>query len=354
MQLPALGSAETREPDPVPVAPIAAIDFKGWTNAYALNNDQIRVVLVPEIGRIAHLGWTDGNNLLRLDPDLFGQVAADLASDDWVNFGGDWIWPVAQPHWPLFQSGNWPPSGLLDGRAWTGRAWRTEDGRIHSLITEDFGAPLHVRVHRTVRLHPTEPTMIVHQRLERLAESNVPVTLWQLSQLDGADYIFIPTDADSAFEDGLKPLLFDPPPPDLLHQCDEVAVYRGGIEGEHKLGSDSERRWIAALQGDTLIIQRTESGGQEGPYPDGGCKIEMFANADLGYVEIESLSVEKVLPPGESLDNTLFISLHRLTDIPSDPCALAALVQQKLGERAPSDDEIESVPEEDELDTEEP
>lgn len=318
--------------DPVPVAPIAAVDFQGWSNAFRLANATMEVVLVPEIGRIASLGWRDEPNLLRLDESLLGQTGDTVESDDWINFGGDWIWPVAQERWPLFQEGNWPPSRLLDGRSWTGRAWRTADDTLHSLITEDFGAPLHVRVHRTVRMEQDRPELVIRQRMERLEPSDIPVTIWQLSQLHGVDYIFLPVGPDSRFAGGLTPLLFDMPPEDRLLQCGDIVLYHAGRGGEHKLGSDSSRSWIAALAGHTLILQQTEPGEGEGIHPDNGCTVEMFSNTELGYVEIEGLSIEKQLAAGDYFDNTLRISLHRLESIPDDLCALVDTVRGIVGE----------------------
>ncbi len=319
--------------DAVPVAPIPATMYKGWSNAYHLSNNELKVVVVPEIGRIAHLGWADEPNLLRLNELLWGETGKTVETDDWINFGGDWIWPVAQPHWPLFQDGNWPPSRLLDGRKWSGRAWRTEDGTQHSLMTEDFDPPISVRVHRTLRLPQEGARLTVRQRLERLEPSDIPVTLWQLSQIADADYMFIPVDEDSRFPGGLKPLLFEMPGTNILHRCGTIAVYQAGLGGEHKVGSDSPRRWIAALRGDTLILQRTEPGDGEGPYPDGGCTVEAYANTNAGYVEIESLSVEGHPEPGTYMDNTLIITLYRLDpDIPRTPCALADWVREIVGE----------------------
>jgi hypothetical protein len=325
-----LAAQAVTEDDPVPVAPVAPTNFEGWTNAFRLSTEDLSLVLVPEIGRIAHLGWADEPNLLRLDARLLGLTADEEESDDWVNFGGDWIWPVAQTHWPLFQQGDWPPSRLLDGREWTGRAWRTEDGTLHSLITKDFGAPLHVRVHRTARLSRNGAMVVIRQRLERLAPSAIPVTIWQLSQMADVDYVFMPYEEDSVFEGGLVPLLFDMPGTNALHRCAGVAVYRASEPGEHKVGSDSPQAWVAALKGDTLLIQRVEAGDGEGTYPDGGCTVEFFANRDLGYVEIESLSIETLLEPGAYIDNTLYISLHRLPEIPADLCDLADLVRSFL------------------------
>ena len=145
--------------------------------------------------------------------------------------------------------------------------------------------------------------------------------------------IFMPVGPDSAFpDDGITALMFDMPGEEHLVHCGDVIIYRATMDGEHKIGSDSSRKWIAALAGDTLILQRTAPGEGEGTHPDGGCTVEMYANTDLGYVEIESLSIEKTPEPGDYFDNTLTLSLHRLESVPEDVCELADLVRELVGE----------------------
>lgn len=328
--------------EPVPIAPIASTEYKGWSNAFKLGNKEIEVVIVPEIGRIVHLGRVGETNLLRLNEDLLGQNGLGDSGDDWPNFGGDWVWPVAQRHWPDFQDGHWPPSLLLDGTPWAGRAWRTEDGSRHCLVTRDFGTPLHVRVTRTIRLDPTNAQIAVRQRIERLEESPIPVTLWHLTQVRGAEHIVIPVESDSRFDGGVRPVMFDFPEEGVLSPCAETVVYHTQVGGEHKLGSDSPRAWLAAHIGDTVVIARISPGDAEGPYPDGGCTVQLYANEELGYAEMETLSVERYLAPGEQIDNTLRISVHRLETEPETPCDMARTVQRMLGELPPLSEPDES------------
>jgi len=58
-------------------------------------------------------------------------------------------------------------------------------------------------------------------------------------------------------------MLFGAPDARTLQTCDGVLVYDAQAGGEHKLGSDSTRRWVAAQKDDILIIERT-SGNPEG------------------------------------------------------------------------------------------
>lgn len=322
--------------DPVPVAPIGAIEYRGWSNAFRLQNEQIKVVIVPEIGRIAHIGFVDSDNFLRLDESLVGKTGEGRAPNEWMNYGGDWLWPVAQSRWSNFQDETWPPAPVLDGPAWSGRAWRTEDGSQHCLITRDIGAPFHVRVSRTIQLPHTNAYISVRQRIERLEPSDIPVTLWQLSQIHDAEWVVFPVEEDSHFAQGFAPIKFDIPDEKNLHRCGNTVVHDVQHGGEHKLGSDSPRAWLAALKGDVLLIVRSAPDEGKGEYPDGGCTLQLYSNSELGYAELETLSTEQALAPGEHINNTLHLSLHRLVNIPESPCALAETAQRLLGEWKPS------------------
>ena len=85
------------------------------------------------------------------------------------------------------------------------------------------------------------------------------------------------------------------------------------------------------MKNDAVIIERVTGRDINAPQPDGGCTIEMYSHAGLGYSEIETLSQELVLKKDESIENTLHVEVY---DLPADldPCALAAHLQHLLGE----------------------
>lgn len=323
------------EDDDVPVAPIAPVVYEGWTNALRLANEKISLVVIPDTGRIAAIAYGQGENMLRMDPALKGKTALLDAPDYWFNFGGDWLWPVAQERWPDFQAGDWPPSRLLDGRPWQARAWKCADGSDCCKLTQVYGAPLHIEVSRFIKLDKEEAEVEIRQRIERTADSDIPVTLWNISQVAQADRVVLPTDEDSAFENGLAILKFGAPDEKMLARCETATTYDASLEGEHKLGSDSPRAWIAAQKGEVLLVEHVRPHDAEASYPDGGCTVEMYSNSGLGYTEIETLSAEKNLRPGEVLENTLTFHCYQLIKPDLPDCELADKVRELIGEKKP-------------------
>jgi hypothetical protein len=324
------------EPQPaidrdVPVAPIKATVFRGWTNTYKLNTEHLTVIVVPDTGRLSFIGPNAELNLLRLDEGLAGQGFPETDDGNWRNFGGDWLWPVAQSHWASFQTNDWPPSRLLDGTPWTGRAWKNADGVQCALLTKTYGPPLNLEVSRTIKVPPDQPHFTIEQRAERTAASTIPVTLWNISQVGGAEHVIIPTEDTSAYTNGFRPMMFGIPETNVLSLCEGALVYDASKGGEAKLCSDSKGAWIAAVRKQTLLLEQAV-GNQKGTFPDGGCSVEMYANSGLGYAEIETLSIEKVLAEGESLENVLHIHVLPVASPSTQPCILGQEVIEHITE----------------------
>ncbi len=315
----------------VPVAPITPVAFDGWTNAFLLQNASMEVAVVPAIGRIASIRFRGGENLLRLDAGLKGREPDAAKPEPWMNFGGDWLWPVVQSRWPTLAKSDWPPPPVLAEGPWTGTAWKGADGSLCCWIVREYPDPLRIKVSRQLRLEPDAARISIRQRIESTGPSSAPVVLWTISQVGGADRIFLPTDSASLLERGFKAMMFGPPEAKDTASCGNVLVYEAGTGGEHKLCSDSKKAWLAAQKGNVLIVERATSEDTAGTYPDGGCTVELYSNSGLGYSEIETLSVERQLAPTEALQNTLTIECFPLATNLS-PCEAARELKVLTGE----------------------
>ena len=327
-----LAPAAPAQEESVPVAPIGPETYQGWTNALRLQNAIIEVVIAPEAGRIVHLGLKGKDNLLRLDPALAGKKPDPAQT--WNNVGGDWLWPVSQSMWTVFDGQDWPPPAFLAEEPWTGTAWKNSDGSLLCLISRTYGEPLSIKVSRSIRMDKEKAAVTIRQRVERTAPSDVPVVLWNISQVAQAGQVALPVDADSRFHGGLKSLMGKKPTDSQLISCGDVSVYQVAEGAETKLGTDSPRSWIAAAR-DTHVIFESVQNTAQGSFPDGGCIIELYSNHGLGYSEIETLSPEVNLPPGKVLENTLRIVLAS-TESPLPACLWADFIRTLAGETIPA------------------
>ena len=309
---------------PPPVAPILPSEFLGWPHTYRLQNDRAIAILVPAVGRLVHFSSPQGSSPFRIEPTLQGQTPPE--GESFFNVGGDWLWPVSQARWVQFSTDgkDWPPPSVLADLPWNCSAWTDAEGVPCALLTREYGAPLHILVSRLFRLEPNSTTLVVQQRIERTAPSVVPVVLWNISQIAQAEHIVLPVEKKSKFRGGLSALMGTKPSRKQLATCKNAAVYRVSPGAETKLGSDSPRGWIAAAKG-TNVIFESVANSSIGDFPDGGCIVEVYSNQGLGYSEIETLSPEVLLAPGNVLENTLRIELTS-TESPLDACPLADFV----------------------------
>ena len=54
---------------------VEEIEYEGWARSIEIANPDVRVVVVPAIGRIMYYGFVGGENILWSDPELHGQCA---------------------------------------------------------------------------------------------------------------------------------------------------------------------------------------------------------------------------------------------------------------------------------------
>jgi hypothetical protein len=329
----AMGSAAeaqlSNHPDELPVEPLQAVERFGHTNALILCNPKLDVVVLPSVGRFAIMRFADSGPVHRFDTNLLAASSA-RSTEAWQNFGGDWVWPVAQKRWSEFFGSEWPPARALDGAPWDCKAWISADTSSCCTLRRRIGPPLNIDVSRMLKLDPTAARITIRQRIERYAPSDVPVSLWSISQLADAEEIVLPVDAPPEAL-GLTLLGFAPPPKDMVARCESSRVVRVGLGTEHKLGSSSARTWIAGRRGRVLLLLRGAGEDPQGTFPDEGCAVEVYANKGLGYAELEILTPERLLAPGEHIENTVTIECHSLpTHVTS--CSLAEIARRIVGE----------------------
>ena len=82
---------------------VEKVDYLGWKDAIEINNGEVKLIVVPAIGRIMHYSYLDGDNILWSDPQFHGKVLPKGMPDideegnfAWTNFGGDKVWPNEQ------------------------------------------------------------------------------------------------------------------------------------------------------------------------------------------------------------------------------------------------------------------
>lgn len=295
---------------------VEEIDYHGWENSVEITNSEIRLIVVPAIGRIMYYGFKDGENVLWNNPKYFGKVLPGEPFKDeegkftWTNFGGDKVWPNQQSEFVEINGHAWPPDHWFDGGK-HGAEILKDGVVITSLLSEYNGA----RSIRTIRLEPSGTRVNIHQQIKKekkaANEKLEPLryTIWNVTQIRPPEQTLYPLNPHSHFDLRFHPFSFE----------EKVAVDNFTIKGNigifvphpgksQKVGADSDR-WLAGIVGHVVIAEFFKRDGTQ-VYPDGGLSAEVYTCPD--YTELELLSPWVRLKVGETLELPISWELYQL------------------------------------------
>ncbi|MCC5848802.1 MAG: hypothetical protein JJU29_11990 [Verrucomicrobia bacterium] len=281
-----------------------------WHEVLTLSNENVRVQVAPEIGRIVYLSTGEGPNLLRQDKTLVGTTQVPPGRWAWNNYGGDWLWPVPQDHWEaLGVDRRWPPPSEFEPVAWSAEIRQDAEGREEIHMRLDVGEPLNIRVSRILKLSDDRPgVLIVEQSLIRQAPSDIVVCLWQIAQMDTPRQVRLERPENSRHEQGWRRIQGPEPEEGALQVLDGEVQLEVEKAKRAKLGTDG--LWIEGTNAGGTLRILVENGNEPGELPDGGCSLAVAIGREGDYAELESMSVERNLRVGERLANRLLYILE--------------------------------------------
>lgn len=267
---------------------VERVSYHGWPEAYRLSNGTVDLVVVPEIGRIMRYGYLGRPNVLWENAGLRGKTLDPARpSPEWVNFGGDKLWPAPQ-------SAYWPPDPHLDGAPQSvtivsGTRLRMESPR---------SAKLGIRFVRVIALADSGTGVRIRNTVVNDSRDEVEVSVWEVTQIGEPAWAALDLYRRGRFPRGYHVF------PDSAPAAGAVAVRRGEVRLRRdpkqggKIGADSPRGQARARVGGVVftVSAPLERGA---PYPDQGCAQEIWSNPDpLRYMELELLGPIVRLRPG--------------------------------------------------------
>ncbi len=272
-------------------------------------NPECRVVVVPAIGRIMHYGFRDGENMLWENPALLGIRPPDPGDGhlhgnaDWLNFGGDKVWPMEQTRWPAVNGSAWPPDPWFDGAPHGFRL--TQDGCVITGPVSRFNGGRSVR---EIGLAASGTVLSIRQRIEKIrpvpSEAGGPLrfTNWNVTQIRKPERILFPAAPRNPSGSWFHDYVFEG---ESASGClgkrpaarGAMGVFTPDPVRSLKIGADTDG-WLAGLAGETLIVERFER-VPDVVYPDGGLTVAAYSCPD--YAELEIMSPMEPLGPGQSL-----------------------------------------------------
>jgi len=339
--------------------------YKGW-NACILENDLVRLHVVPEIGgRVIQYALGE-KEFFWINPALTGKSSPKTGLDPdggWMNYGGDKLWPAPQG-WDNDQQWPGPPDAVLDGQPYRADA---ESDRAAIRLTSRNDPRSSIRFGRRIRLFPRSTRVSVEATMTNIDDKPRRWGIWAHTQLDaglpGSDEYnrlmraWCPINPRSHFARGYDVIFGEKDNPSF-----QADIERGLMKVSYhykvgKIGLDSHGGWVATVDGRAghVFVQRFTF-DREKEYPDGS-SVEFWHNglgriyaynkwmdmpdsrADNPYVfESEILSPFARMRPGESFTWRYDWYACRIGgDFPVLACSDAGLVSEPLAFRRDGD-----------------
>jgi hypothetical protein len=266
------------------------LDYHGWSECYRMSNGNVDLIYVPQIGRLMRFGYVGGPNFIWENPKLAGQSQdSDFPGKDWMNFGGDKLWPAPQDRW------GWPPDPVIDAGQAEVKVLPNGRLRIIGKASKKHG----IRFIREISLDPKLPVVNIINIMENTSDMPQSWSIWEVCQVDRPLWAGVPESKSGRFRSGHYAFKGNEPARGYLRKDNEqVRIMRNAKKGA-KIGSDSREGYAFAYKAGTDFAIKIDT-TRGARYPDNGCIEEIWTNADPDqYVELEVLSPIRTLKPGE-------------------------------------------------------
>ena len=288
------------------------VPYHGWNDAVQMSNGTVELVFVPQIGRVMRYALVGGPNVLWNNPALYGKTT-DIANPpkDWINYGGDKLWPSPQSEW------GWPPDPIMD----SGEQLVTITPDNHLIVEGHTSAKHGIRFLREISLDDIgtgvtfKNTMVNARPRQQIPDPKDPqnpaanlspvynrVTwgIWEVAQMDNPTEARLLIHKKGHFPQGYYTFKDQDPAGAAADVTPTLVRLRRDPNKSCKIGGDAPQGYLEAVVHDvTFRISARVEAGQK--YPDDGCAQEIWTNPDpLAYVELEMLGPIHTLEPGKS------------------------------------------------------
>lgn len=103
---------------------IKNISYKGWKETIEISNSTIKILVVPEIGRIMHYGFLDGTNMFYENEQLegikfnAGNYFQENNTNQAPNLGGNRVLPCSEEYFNILTGSRHVPDPFLNASSY--------------------------------------------------------------------------------------------------------------------------------------------------------------------------------------------------------------------------------------------
>ncbi|MFN6945955.1 MAG: DUF4380 domain-containing protein [Cytophagaceae bacterium] len=237
-------------------------------NDYTISIGDLSMELDPQTGgRIVSINYKDHNFL----------TGADVNEDNW----GSTFWPSPQKSW------GWPPSEELDKKPYS---FSREGGKI--ILTSEKDSQQGIVVKKEFEAGADTSILITYTIINSTTEP-IAIAPWEITRVAPGGITFYPSGKGEKRGD-LAPLTKDTM--GITYFVYDTETIPGGVP---KLLSDGSEGWMAQVNGNYILIKKFVDISPEQVAPEEG-EIELYANPDRSYIEIEQQGALETVPAGDS------------------------------------------------------
>jgi hypothetical protein len=250
---------------------IMKTSYKGWPNCYRVTNGTVELIATQDVGpRIIRLGFVGGDNVFGEMDDQVGKTGGD----EWRIYGGHRLWhsPEAKPR--SYFPDNFPIE--------------VKEGPDSLTLMQPTEKTTGIQKTIQVTMQPDRNQVVVVHRLRNDNLWPVELAPWALSVMAKTGLAIIPQPAPVPHEKALLPArplaqwtYTDMSDPRWRWGAKYITLRQDPqIAAPQKIGVGNHENWIACAVKGNLFV-KTFSYQEGATYPDFGCTVEVFTNADI-------------------------------------------------------------------------
>jgi hypothetical protein len=267
------------------------MNYSGWLNSYRLSNGKIELVVTTDVGpRIIRFGLVKQDNMMCEMPGMIGKTGGD----EWRIYGGHRLWHAPEHPERTYYPDNSPV--------------RLEEHSGFVRIVQPVEPTTGIRKEIDIMMDERENHVKLTHRLVNRNLWQVDLAVWALSVMAPGGKVIIPLPPRGSHPKDLLPAntmtfwsytnMADP----RWYWGEKYVMLRQDSDASQpqKVGFEVPAGWAAYARAGCLFLKKfAYVPGAE--YPDHGCNMETFTNADM--LEVESLGPITKLQPGASVEH---------------------------------------------------
>ena len=294
--------------------------YGGWQNCYRLSNGVIDLLVTTDVGlRILRFGFVGEENEFKEYEDMMGRTGGD----GWRIYGGHRLWHAPESRPRTYYPDNSPVE--LEQHASVVR------------LIQPTETTTGIQKEIDIRLSSGEARVEVTHRLRNTNARAVELAPWALSVMAPEGKAVVPLPPRAAHEESLLPTGVI-----ALWAYTDMADRRWTWGNRYVILSQDERcagpqkagfmvpdGWASYARGGHLFVKRFAH-VRGGRYPDFGCSVELFTDADM--LELETLAPLTLLQPGSAVEHVERWFLFRDVPVPGDDADVDRHVMTRVAE----------------------